>query len=173
MSIKYRIILLVSIFLATFMMGGFFLPSEIHVENEVVLQKKPEEIYPALISLPQWKNWSIWSPSIDKTMQLEYPSRDEMSWTATHAGNGSLKITHAVKDSEVHTFLSVQDGKFELPGIIRLQIINENETKVIWNNTIKIGNNPLKRYIGGSVQSVVHRDIGECLKGLEKFVEKR
>ncbi len=171
MPLKYRIILLVSIFLATFMMGGFFLPSEIIVENEIVLNKKPEEIYPTLTNLNKWKHWSIWSPNIDKTMQLEYPSETEMTWTATHAGNGSLKITHYVKDSEVQTFLSVQEGKFELPGVIRLQIIDEHQTKVTWNNTIKIGNNPLKRYIGGSVQSVVHRDIDECLKGLKKYLK--
>lgn len=171
MSIKYRIILLVSVFLATFMMGGFFLPSEIIVENEIVLNKKPEEIYPSLVDLKKWKNWSIWSPNIDKTMQLEYPSATEMTWTATHAGNGKFQITHQVIDSEVQTFLSVQEGKFELPGVIRLQIIDEQQTKVTWNNTIKIGNNPLKRYIGGSVESVVHRDIDECLKGLERYLK--
>jgi len=173
MSIKYRIILLASVFLATFMMGGFFLPSRIEVENEIIINKSPEEIYPALVNLQQWKSWSIWSTRIDKTMQFEYPADNEVQWTAQHAGNGSLKITHAVKDSELHTLLSVQEGKFELPGIIRLQIIDEQQTRVVWNNTIIIGNNPLKRYIGSSVESVVHRDIGECLKGLEMFVKKR
>jgi hypothetical protein len=171
MSIKYRIILLVSIFLATFMMGGFFLPSIIEVENEITINKSPEEIYPALTNLEQWQYWSIWSNRIDKTMKTEYVSATEMQWTAQHAGNGSLKISQLVTDSQLHTFLSVQEGKFELPGTIRLQVISANQTKVIWQNTIKIGNNPLKRYIGSSVQSVVHRDIGECLKGLEQHLK--
>jgi hypothetical protein len=173
MSRKYLLILLLSIFLAAFMLGGFFLPSKTVVTNEVIIDKTPEQIYPFLIDLQQWQHWSIWSQRIDATMQIEFPSATEMKWTAQHAGSGSMKITHALLDSELQTLLSLQNGNFELPGVFRLQIMNEKQTKITWSNTIHSGNNPFRRYLSFSVEGVVKRDIGECMKGLEKFISSQ
>lgn len=178
MQRKYIIVLVLSFILAGFMAGGFLLPNKSVVVNEVIITQKPEIIYDKLVDLQQWTDWSIWSKKIDATMSFQYTNSDtgalnqQLFWKGNYSGSGSLRITHTIKDAEIHTLLSLQDEKFNLPGIMRLQVINENTTKVTWQNTISYGNNPLKRYMGISVASIVHRDIGACLNGLKNTTDK-
>jgi hypothetical protein len=170
MSKKYLFIFLSSLLLTAFLMGGFLLPARKTVTNEIVINLTPQQIYPFLIDLRQWQHWSIWSTRIDATMHFEFPSENEMRWTSKYAGSGNMKITEALPDSELHTLLTLQNGNFSMPGIIRLQVITDGQTKILWNNTIDSGNNPLRRYMSYSVKNVVHRDIDECLKGLKNFI---
>lgn len=149
------------------MMGGFFLPAQIQVRNEVDIEAVPAQIYPLVASQNEWTTWSIWSQKVDESIVFNNSHQDTLSWNSQHAGRGMLLITPLLQNSEIRTLLVLQDGKFELPGILRLQVVNENTTRVIWENTIHLGNNPIKRYIGKSVENVVHRDLSFCLEGLK------
>jgi hypothetical protein len=174
MNRKYFIILLLSIFVAFGMLGGFFLPKQIEVRNEVLINQSPGNIYSVLVNLKTWQQWSIWSYTIDTSMHYELENElQKMTWTGNYAGNGSIEFEKKIQDSEVQTVLSLQNDKFNMHGVIRLEIIDNETTRVSWTNTIMLGNNPLKRYLGSSIQNVVHRDIGECLKGLQKFISAR
>jgi hypothetical protein len=174
MNRKYFIILLLSIFIAVFMLAGFFLPKQIEVRNEVTIKQSPVAIYSVVNNLNTWQQWSIWSTEIDSSMTYKFSDEmQKMMWNGNYGGNGSITFTGKIPDSEIQTFLSLQDDKFNMPGIIRLEIIDAQTTRVSWTNTIKLGNNPLKRYLGSSIQNVVHRDIGECLNGLQKFISSQ
>jgi len=171
MNKKYFIVLLLSIFVAAFMLGGFFLPKEIEVRNEVIIKQTPATIYSVVNNLNTWQQWSVWSVNIDKTMEYEIEEgAQKMLWNGNYSGKGSIEFKSKISDSEIRTYLSLQDDKFIMPGVMRLEIIDNATTRVSWTNTISFGNNPFKRYLGSSVKNVVHRDIGECLKGLEKFI---
>ncbi len=174
---KYTALLLISIFTASFLAGGFFLPSAAETENTIEINRSASEVYATLIDIEQWERWSLWSSKVDATMEVEFQPHpnitgSEMLWSGKYSGKGNLVFKHAVQDSELHIMLNIQDGKFQLPGIIRLEIVSPEKTNVRWTNTVRFGNNPMKRYIGSSIVSVIERDIGFCLNGLKEYAEK-
>lgn len=103
--------LFVSLFVIVLLavVATFFLPSDVHVERDRVIESTPDVIY---IQVADVKNWPAWMPWLkhDPNMKMEYSENTVgagawYSWTSDNpdVGSGKLTILEAEENKSLKT----------------------------------------------------------------------
>ncbi|MEO1339976.1 MAG: SRPBCC family protein [Cyanobacteria bacterium J06635_13] len=158
---------------------GLVLPSQVHVERQIAIDARPQQIYPLISNFKQWKKWSPWA-KIDPNTEFKIVGRglkQKMFWSSNdpHVGKGSQEFITAEKPSHIKTHLDfgkqgTADASFDL--------IAENQvTEVIWSldtdmrAKVPIYMKPFAAYLGFLMDSMVGKDYEQGLKNLQELVQ--
>jgi hypothetical protein len=98
----------------------------------------------------------------------EQGSGSSVQWTGK-AGTGSLSILRA-GDSGVAYHMEMSMGGMKADGEVTLQP-NANATKVAWTDDLKLGANPLYRWIGLAMGGMRRKNLEDGLAQLKRVAE--
>ncbi len=149
-----RIILLAFVLLAIALIGiAYQLPLQIEVEQSIVLEAQPEQVFKLLENPAEWEKWSAINTTDDPTMIRMYGgpmlgAGARMQWSGDKVGNGEIMFTESTKP----LYLSYKqvDNEFTLPvtGSFNLQPTDKTNTTLLWKQTAIIKDEPLARLFG-------------------------
>ncbi len=149
-----RIILLAFVLLAIALIGiAYQLPLQIEVEQSIVLEAHPEQVFKLLENPAEWEKWSAINTTDDPTMIRMYGgpmlgAGARMQWSGDKVGNGEIMFTESTKP----LYLSYKqvDNEFTSPvtGSFNLQPTAKTNTTLLWKQTAIIKDEPLARLFG-------------------------
>jgi carbon monoxide dehydrogenase subunit G len=156
-------------------LAAFFLPSRYKVERSLLIQAKPDAIFPLLNDLKRWPEWTAWNSQREPSLVYAYPGPVSagvgavQSWTA-QSGNGSIKLTAADPLQGVAYELNFNEGRFISTGRIQLLPADQG-TRVVWTNEGDLGSNPVGRYLGLLMDKWMGADFELGLQNLKAKTE--
>jgi len=176
MKILRKIVLVILLLPIVLLLASFFLPSKYRVERDQVILAQPEAIYPWLVQLRKWPEWTVWNTNYDATLAYTYsgPAEGvgaEMSWTAA-SGKRSLKLTSADLKTGIKYDLNFDNGKFLCSGAVAMASA-EGGTRVTFSNEGQFGMNPVRRYFGLFIDRMMGRMFENNLQGLKQKAESK
>lgn len=171
-----RIVLGVVVLVAILLVVGMLLPSGFKVQRSVDIAAPPSKIFPLIASPRQWKSWSVWNRR-DPAMKIEYSGPEsgagaKWSWQSKSEGDGIMEFTAAIADQRVDYALDFPEFDMRSKGQLLLQASGAG-TRVTWTNEGDVGNNPVNRYFGVMMDSMVGPDFQAGLANLKELAERR
>jgi uncharacterized protein YndB with AHSA1/START domain len=170
-----RVVVAVVGLVALLLVIGLLLPSGFKVQRSMQIAAPPAKVYPLIADPRQWKNWSVWNQR-DPAMQMQYSGADsgagaKWSWQSKTEGNGAMEFTAAVPNERIVYALSFPDMGMTSRG--ELQLVPEDTgTRVTWTNEGDMGGNPINRYFGVMMDSLVGPDFEAGLNNLKAAAER-
>jgi hypothetical protein len=155
--------------------GAYMLPQALHIERSTVIARPAAAVFPYINSLHKANEWSPWA-DYDPNVKMSYSGAEEgqgakMSWSGNDkVGTGSQEITQSVLNRKV-----ASDLKFgaQAPAKAALTLTTTDAgTKVVWSLDIDLGNNPIARYVGTTLEAKVGADYERGLAKLKALVER-
>lgn len=154
---------------------GFLLPRHAHVERSIVIAAPAPTLFAYVNDLRQFNKWSPWA-QIDPATQYTFSGPETgmgatMSWQSEHphVGSGSQEIIESVPNEHVTTLLRFGD---EGDARATMELAPEAAaTRVTWNFDTDLGFNPLSRYFGLMLDSMVGSNFEQGLASLKSLVE--
>jgi hypothetical protein len=155
--------------------GAYLLPRGVHVERRIVVERPAAAVFPYVNSLRKSNEWSPWN-DYDPNVKISYAGPDEgvgakMSWSGnSKVGTGSQEITGSIPNRKVSSALEFGSGG---PAKAALTLTTQDHgTQVVWSLDIDLGNNPIGRYVGLTLDKAVGADYERGLAKLKALVEK-
>src|SRR5512146_255816 len=112
MNAVKKILLVLLVVIAILALVSAFLPSKIHVERSVTINRPPKVVFDQVNNLKVWKNWSYWD-NIDPNMKSTYEGPESgpgaiHSWSSDHekVGTGSMTIVEVSEPNSILTSLT-------------------------------------------------------------------
>ncbi|HUO80286.1 MAG TPA: SRPBCC family protein [Steroidobacteraceae bacterium] len=169
-----KIVGIIVVALIALVAGAYMLPQVIHVERSTVIARPAASVFPYINSLRKANEWAPWI-AYDPNVKMTYTGAEEgqgakMSWTGNDkVGTGSQEITQSVPNRKV-----ASDVRFggQAPAKAALTLTTTDAgTKVVWSLEINLGNNPIARYVGTTLDAKVGADYERGLAKLKSLVE--
>ena len=153
--------------------GGFLLPSEYAAERSIEIEAEPQAVFDMVADLEvnqQWSPWKFNDPSIDVTYgDKKVGEGASYSWTSENSGVGTLKIAKADPPNSITNDLDF-DG--QLATATWTFEKTDKGTKVTWGISGDNGMNPIGRWFGLMLDSMVGPDFELGLSRLKEHAEK-
>lgn len=154
---------------------GLFLPGQFKVERSAQIAAPPEKIYALLESPREWPKWTVWNQR-DPNMQLTYSGPEKgqgagWAWQSTTEGAGSMEFTRAEAPKLIEYRLAFPEFKIASAGKLQLSAA-DGGTRVTWSLAGELGGNPINRYFGLAMDSMVGKDFAAGLANLKALAEK-
>ena len=114
MKLLKRISLILVPLVATLAFIGFLQPGHCQVERSLVMQAKPEKIYPIIADLKTWEDWTAWNKELDPTITRTFSGSASgagavMSWDGKKTGQGEFKFTDATSPTRIPQFAVIKN----------------------------------------------------------------
>lgn len=150
-----------------------FLPSAVHLERSVVVPASAEETFNHVNDLRQWKYWSPWH-KMDPNMKIEYEDYlrgkgASYRWDSEHIGSGKLVITESMPHSYIVTSMQFQDTGTATSRYYFEPV--DNGTRLRWTFELYLGNDPMAKYSGLIMDSMVGNDFEQGLALLKSHIQ--
>lgn len=151
---------------------AFVLPQHATAKRETVMAASPQQVFLIVNDMSRWNDWAPWA-KMDPEMKLKFegPAQGvnaKMSWTSAKLGNGSITITSAEEFKKIVQALDFDGASatstFEF-------VPADGGTKVTWTFENDAGMNPISRYFGLLVDSMVGKDYETGLANLKLLAE--
>jgi uncharacterized protein YndB with AHSA1/START domain len=158
---------------------GFLLPSQVHVEREIVINARPAEVFALVSDFHAWDAWSPWANlDPDATMEIQGTGlRQTMTWASDNpqVGQGSQTIVSLEAPRALTTHLDfgdrgVADATFTLTP-------EEGKTHVVWSldsdmrESVPLLKQPINTYFGFLMDAMLGKDYETGLQNLKKLAE--
>ncbi len=174
-TLRYIVLALFFLLLVAVVVG-FFLPSKVHLQRSVVINRDPATIFKVINSLHNFNKWSPWY-DLDRNASYQLTGKksgvgSKLTWSGNEkVGTGSNEIIESVKNSHIKTIMYF--GKSDAPAysILTLTSDGENKTKVTWAFENDFGMNIFYRYFGLVIEDMIAPDYERGLQKLKKHVE--
>lgn len=171
-----RFFLILAIVLVVLGVVAFLLPREWEVSAQVEIQMPSTDIYPYLVNLKKWPEWTPWSQEQDPTLQFSYGDIYEgkgatQIFTSEEMGNGTLKINKVNPGEDIFYELHFYDHPMAVFGHLHLEALG-GITLVTWIDHGDLGNNPINRYLGLLMVPMIEEQLHLGLAKLKALVEK-
>lgn len=154
---------------------AYLLPSQWSVSRSIVISAPSASIHPYIENFRRWHDWMPWTAEMDPSIKYEYFGPESgkdagQSWNGDKSGSGSMTITQS--DAATGIVYSLQFGgeKYPTEGSMRYDA-DQNGTKVTWSSSGELGNNPISRYFGLLMDSMMGADFDKGLSKLKRVVE--
>ncbi|MDX1948527.1 MAG: SRPBCC family protein [Pirellulaceae bacterium] len=176
MKIVKRVGVVLAIVAMLFFVIAWSLPPTFHVERSIVVAAAPEQIHPSVNRLQEWPKWIPWNVEKYPDMKLSFTGPEEgvgakYAWTGTGTGNGNLELkTSDPAKGVAYDILFEGDAKPNTGGITFTP--EGTGTKVTWHMDGDLGWNPISRYFGLMIDSMLGPDFEAGLAKLKAKVEK-
>ena len=153
---------------------GLTLPKAVHLERSIILNASLDTVFREVADFEHFVTWNPWSrkdPNMKQWFEGEKMSYgSKYSWEGNkQVGKGSMQITHIEANERVEMDLSFGPRGNAKCGFILEG--SENKTRLIWYFDSEMGNNPLKRIVGGMMERFIGKDYTEGLNNLSKKLE--
>ncbi|MEL7224661.1 MAG: SRPBCC family protein [Cyanobacteria bacterium P01_D01_bin.36] len=166
-------------FVAIALIGGFVLPSNVHVERQLLMSASPAEIFAEVSDFNQWDDWSPWA-NIDPEATVSVVGEglgQTMTWTSDNpeVGNGMQQVTQMDAPRAVKTHLDFGDmGSSDAMFTLNPA---DGGTLVTWSldtdmrEGVPLVNKPMSTYFGFFMDSTIGSQYEEGLANLKRVVE--
>ena len=165
-----KILLVVLILAALFVVIAFFLPQKVHVERSANIDAPAKIIFNQVNDLHNWDKWAVWN-QIDPEMTVEYINNgigenSGYTWTSDNSqvGSGKLMINASVPYDSIFTTMDfMEEGS--ATGYF---LFNETDTAtmVTWAFDTDLGFNPVARWMGLMFDAMIGKDFEQGLDNL-------
>lgn len=171
-----RLIWAIAGLLVIVIFGSYLLPSQAKVARSIEIAAPPAKVFDLLNG---YKRYNEWSPWYERDPQAKYtlagPETGKgarMSWSSTKddVGSGSQEIVESVPGKLVRTKLDFGDMGTAIAGF-QLEPAGTG-TRVTWDFTSELGNNPMMRWMGLMFDRWIGADYEKGLANLKKVAEK-
>lgn len=131
---------------------SFLLPSEIHVERDMLIEAPVEVVFGQVNDFRNWEDWSPWDKMAPKrTNSYEGPDSGKGQihrWVSDHryVRSGIQKIVESKTNQLVRIQMEFGDGE-KRQSTWRFEEV-EAGTRVVWAMDTEIGMSPLGKYSG-------------------------
>jgi polyketide cyclase/dehydrase/lipid transport protein len=153
---------------------GWCLRGRYHVERSVSIKAPPERIHPSVSRLEEWPKWTAWTVAKYPDMKISYSGPSEgvgakYEWEGESVGgHGELTITESEPAKGIKYAMAFE--QMPLSGGIRYEPTGDT-TKVTWFTEGELGMNPISRYFGLLMDSMMGPDFETGLANLKQRVE--
>lgn len=161
------------ILVALFFVVAIFLPSKMHVEESMVINKPASLIYEQVNNFKNWPAWSPWQAH-DTAMTSTYEGPEEgvdakTVWTSKKNGSGSMII---IESKPYEKIVSSLDFGQKGPATNYFEFADEQGgTKVTWGVDIARLSYPEERYYGLLMPGMLKTYMKEGLAKLKEITE--
>ena len=172
-----RVLTGISITLVILVAIGFVLSSKQHVDRSIVTSGKQEDVFSRIATLKRWPEWTAWTTNRfpDMTIRVEGPDSGggaTMIAAGKSSGDGMVKIVEADPASGIAYALDFNHGMQVFGGAIRYTNTSDG-LRVTWTLDADLGVNPLKRWVGLAMGSLMGGDMEHGLAKLKIQVEEK
>lgn len=164
---------IILIIFAIFLVVGLFLPSKVHVEESITINKSANVIFKQINNFQNWSAWSPWEAK-DPGMLKEFDGPrlgvgSKYSWQSKSQGNGSMTIIESVPYTSVVCELDfMEEGKASTA--FRFEE-SDGGTVVTWTMDIPDLPYPMGRYFGVIMPGSISEDFVAGLDKLKQITE--
>lgn len=174
-KILFGFVAALGLLIVILLLVSFFLPSTYYVERTVTVNAEPADIYPYVMDLKKWPDWTVWTKEMDPTMTATYEGPEKAvgatyKWNGEKMGDGQLTITKLEPNQGVWWDLSFEQGKYQSDGAMLFEPKN-GSTVVVMSDTGDLGMNPVARYFGLVMDSMIGPDFEKGLTNLKALAE--
>ena len=168
MKLLLKVLLPVPVLLAASAVAAYYLlPTKLEVQQSIVLQAPPEEVYALLDNPMQWEKWSVLNKQEDPSMIHLYGgpmtgTGARMQWSGDRVGNGLVIFTGSISPASLTYKQSENTATQSIEGSFTLAPV-AGGTQVVWRQQAAVGDNPWQRLLG-AVQK--YRKQEEAERGL-------
>lgn len=154
---------------------GFLLPGHVHAERSIVIERSPATVFAVLEGFGRFNDWSPWA-KLDPNAKYTYSGPEwgpgaAIAWEGDpkRVGKGTQTIRSTDPGKRVVVDLDfMEQGK----ATAAYDLIPEgNGTKVVWGFDTDLGGNPLYRWFGLMMDSMIGKDFETGLASLKGLVE--
>lgn len=171
-----RIVLGFMILTLAFFPVAFLLPQRVLVARTVTIDAPPEHVFAYLNNPQQFASYEPWNKAKDPSLTHEFSGEEsgvgaERSWKSDKYGPGHQKITASEPGKRVAQDLWF--GSDTKPSKAEFTLTPKGDgTEVKWSLESDLGYNPIKRYFGLVMDSMLGPDLEEGLANLKTLAEK-
>ncbi|MEO0374897.1 MAG: SRPBCC family protein [Cyanobacteria bacterium P01_A01_bin.17] len=163
-----------------FLIGGFTLPSTVHVERSIHIDSTPVDIFPLVGDLGEWSKWSPWA-EMDPDMEMTVTGLgkgQQLQWHSDNprVGHGTQELTIFAPPTYVKSHLDfgnqgVADATFLLEA-------EEEGSRVSWaldtdmREGVPLFKQPISTYFQLFMDDVIGKDYELGLSNLKNVAEQ-
>jgi uncharacterized protein YndB with AHSA1/START domain len=170
-----RLILGLFLLLAVMVAVAFALPRNVAVERSAVINAPEMDVFPYLVDLRKFNEWSPWAKRDPETHYVFEGAREgkgaRMEWNSDQIGTGEMEIVEIEANKSV--VLALDFGAKGTATASYLLSPAGAGTKVTWGINTDVGNNPMARWTGLMLDRWIGADYEEGLANLKKLVEAK
>lgn len=154
---------------------AFVLPAQSRVERAIVINAPTATVFAVMRDFEQFNQWSPWA-ELDPNTQYTYSgTRGEVGakyeWRGNSAvGAGSQEIT-AIENNQSIAIHLIFEGQGD--ARVAYQLHEQNGTQVVWSFVSEHGFNPLNRWFGLMLDSMIGADYEKGLAKLKNYIESQ
>lgn len=168
-----KILLVLVVLFILFLGAGFLLPRRVHLERTAEIDAPRVAVFAQAESMARFHAWSPWREvEPEAEWRFEGPDRgvgSRLVWDGKKVGRGSQEVTQAKSPEQVTTALDFgKDGK--ATATLRFETVPSG-TKVTWGFDADMGGNPIARYLGLMMGSMLGPSFEKGLASLEAIAE--
>ncbi|PVY38753.1 polyketide cyclase/dehydrase/lipid transport protein [Pontibacter virosus] len=137
---------------AAVVFGSFLLPDSYEVRRSIVVNGKPEQVFPYLNNPTKWEEWNAWNKAYDPTLIRLYggPLSGKgayQEWNGDRVGMVKVHFTESTPPNELYYKQFIKGEEFETIGIFSLEPLEEG-TRVVWHQKTRVADDILNKYKG-------------------------
>lgn len=175
MKIIKRILFILAILLLVVAAIGLMLPSQVHVERSITINKPQEMVFNYVNNINNWNTWSPWY-ELDTTASYVLAGPEsgigaKLTWVSTNkdVGKGSMTYTEVKVPSMIKQEINFMEEGLAL-GTYSFSSEGDG-TKLNWSFEFDTGFNPLLRILGKFMDGMVGKDFERGLNKLKDLLE--
>ncbi len=158
------------------LLGAFLLPRNVSVVREMSINGSLWVVHSQVAAPTNWQKWGVWNKR-DPAMLINYSGPGagvgaRWSWQSKTEGTGDMEITRDDAPRELAYTLKFADWGMITNGRFKFVPANDVVTNVTWTMEADLGNNPINRYFGLFMDSMIGADFAASLANLKIVVEK-
>ena len=159
------------LFLVAIVIIAFFLPRQVHVERQGVIDAPAKVVFNQINNLRSWNKWAVWN-QIDPNMRIKYQNNGigenaSYTWESDNknVGSGKLTITASVPYDSIATEMDFMEE-----GIATGYFLFDEQngkTTITWAFDTDLGNNPFARWMGLMFDAMIGPDFKKGIENLK------
>lgn len=159
--------------LVLFVVVGFLLPSDYHIERSVEIEAEPARVHALVGDLQRWPDWTPWQ-EIDPSIETIYGEVTSgvgahQSWSGK-SGGGKLTFTKCDPETGVAYDMYFDGDDNLVLGEMRYEAAGGG-TRVTWTMSGEFGANLIGRYFGLMMGPMIEPMFDDGLAKLKTQVE--
>lgn len=161
--------------LATLLAAGFLLPHPARVIRTITLRAPPEAVFERLATLRRWPEWTAWTTNRfpDLIYRFDGPAQGvgaTLIAAGQSSGDGTVRIVRADFATGVDYTLDFNHGTQLFDGTLHYASVPDG-LRLTWTLEARLGGNPLKRWAGLAMATLMAGDMETGLARLKTQVE--
>jgi hypothetical protein len=164
----------IAVIVVLVMAVGLMLPRRFQVVRDTLIEAPSDQIFPVVARPREWPTWTAWTTERYPDMKVTFSGPEQgvgsnQSWTGKSSGTGTLEITKADPQEGI-SYDFLLDG-FRSTGGINF-FPGPDGTLVAWHAEGDLGFNPINRFCGLLMESMMGPDLEKGLRNLKAKIEK-